>query len=85
MAASAAGSFDTVCLFDDILFSGYLHLLYHFLPVHASTPLRFQSEFNFRDAKQFWGLNNFMSVNQCPAINAANFAFFMVNVAHLLR
>ncbi len=47
--------------------------------------LRFQIEFNFRDAKQFWGLDDFMSVNERPAINAANLALFMVNVSHLLR
>lgn len=47
--------------------------------------LRFQIEFNFRDAKQFWGLDDFMSVNERPAVNAANFALFMVNVSHLLR
>ncbi len=27
------------------------------------TALRFQIEFNFRDAKQFWGLEDFMNVN----------------------
>ena len=47
--------------------------------------LRFQIEFNFRDAKQFWGLDDFMSINELPAINAANLSFFMVNVSHLLR
>jgi hypothetical protein len=47
--------------------------------------LRFQIEFNFRDAKQYWGLDDFMSVKERPAVNAANLAFFMVNVSHLLR
>jgi len=28
--------------------------------------LRFQLEFNFRDAKQYWGLEDFMSVNERP-------------------
>jgi hypothetical protein len=46
--------------------------------------LRFQIEFNFRDAKQFFGLDDFMSIKELPAINAANLAFFMVNVARLL-
>jgi hypothetical protein len=36
--------------------------------------LRFQIEFNFRDAKQFWGLEDFMNVNQLPVYNAANLA-----------
>ncbi|WP_443689872.1 hypothetical protein [Nostoc mirabile] len=26
--------------------------------------LRFQIEFNFRDAKQFWGLEDFMNLSQ---------------------
>lgn len=47
--------------------------------------LRFQIEFNFRDAKQFWGLDDFMSIQERPATNAANLALFMVNVSHLLR
>ena len=28
--------------------------------------LRFQIEFNFRDAKQYWGLEDFMNVNKTP-------------------
>lgn len=46
--------------------------------------LRFQIEFNFRDAKQFWGLEDFMNVKQTPVTNAANLAFFMVNVSYAL-
>jgi putative transposase len=46
--------------------------------------LRFQIEFNFRDAKQFWGLEDFMNVNQTPVYNAANLAMFMVNVSRVL-
>ena len=46
--------------------------------------LRFQIEFNFRDAKQYWGLEDFMNVKQTAVNNAANLALFMVNVAHLL-
>jgi putative transposase len=41
-------------------------------------------EFNFRDAKQFWGLEDFMNVKQTPVYNAANLAMFMVNLSHLL-
>lgn len=47
--------------------------------------LRFQIEFNFRDAKQFWGLEDFMNVKQIPVTNAANLAFFMVNLSLILR
>lgn len=41
--------------------------------------LRFQIEFNFRDAKQYWGLDDFMNVKAVAVTNAANLAFFMVN------
>ena len=41
--------------------------------------LRFQIEFNFREAKQYWGLEDFMNVGQTQVINAANLAFFMTN------
>ena len=42
--------------------------------------LRFQIEFNFRDAKQYWGLRGFMNVNKTPVNNAANMSMFMVIV-----
>lgn len=41
--------------------------------------LRFQIEFNFRDAKQFWGFEDFMNINPLPVHNAVGLAFFMVN------
>jgi putative transposase len=41
--------------------------------------LRFQIEFNFRDVKQYWGLDDFMNVKEVAVTNAANLAFFMVN------
>ncbi|MGH2592360.1 MAG: IS4 family transposase, partial [Anaerolineae bacterium] len=41
--------------------------------------LRFQIEFNFRDAKQFWGLEDFMNVTPTAVTNAANLSLFMVN------
>jgi len=46
--------------------------------------LRFQIEFNFRDAKQYWGLEDFMNVEQTPVTNAANLSLLMVNLSHLL-
>ena len=46
--------------------------------------LRFQIEFNFRDAKQFWGLEDFMNISQTAVTNAVNLAFFMVNFSHRL-
>jgi putative transposase len=47
--------------------------------------LRFQIEFNFRDAKQYWGLEDFMNVTPTGVTNAANLSLFMVNVAYHLR
>jgi len=47
--------------------------------------LRFQIEFNFRDAKQYWGLEDFMNVKETPVTNAANLAFCMVTIAQILR
>lgn len=46
--------------------------------------LRFQIEFNFRDAKQYWGLEDFMNVSPQAVTNAVNLAFFMVNVSQIL-
>lgn len=46
--------------------------------------LRFQIEFNFRDAKQYWGLEDFMNVKETQMNNAANFSLFMVTFSQLL-
>ena len=46
--------------------------------------LRFQIEFNFRDAKQYWGLDDFMNVKAAAVTNAANLSFFMVNFSSIL-
>ncbi len=43
--------------------------------------LRFQIEFNFRDAKQHFGLEDFMNTTEVGVENAANMAFLMVNVS----
>ena len=60
-----------------ILFSTDLDLSYEKIIQFYS--LRFQIEFNFRDAKQFWGLEDFMNVKETAVTNAANLALFMVN------
>jgi hypothetical protein len=65
-----------------ILFSSDLNLPYAQLIDYYA--LRFQIEFNFRDAKQHWGLEDFMNVKQTAVTNAANLSLFMVNVAHRL-
>jgi putative transposase len=46
--------------------------------------LRFQIEFNFRDAKQYWGLEDFMNTKEVPLTNALNLSLFMVNVSQVL-
>jgi putative transposase len=65
-----------------LLFSSDLTLAYDKLI--DSYSLRFQLEFNFRDAKQFWGLEDFMNVKPTAVTNAANLALFMVNISHKL-
>ena len=46
--------------------------------------LRFQIEFNFRDAKQHWGLEDFMVIKEESVVNAANLSLFMVNVSQAM-
>jgi len=66
-----------------VLFSSDLDLAY--TPLIDYYGLRFQIEFNFRDAKQYWGLEDFMNVTPTGVTNAANLSLFMVNVAYRLR
>jgi putative transposase len=66
-----------------ILFSSDLNQTYDQIIDYYT--LRFQIEFNFRDAKQYWGLEDFMNVKETPVINAVNLAFCMVNLAQVLR
>lgn len=66
-----------VVLFCSDLELGYEHMIDYYR-------LRFQLEFNFRDAKQYWGLEDFMSVKERPVYNSANLAMFMVNLSHAL-
>lgn len=46
--------------------------------------LRFQIEFNFRDAKQFFGLEDFMNIKKRRLHNFANLSLFMNNLSYLL-
>jgi len=62
-----------VLLFSSDLTLGYAQLIDYY-------GLRFQLEFNFRDAKQYWGLEDFMQTNPTAVTNAANLSLFMVNV-----
>jgi len=65
-----------------VLFSSDLDLEYEKLIDYYK--LRFQIEFNFRDAKQYWGLEDFMNIKETPVKNAINLAFFMVNLSNIL-
>ena len=65
-----------------ILFTTDVKLAYE--PVMDFYSLRFQIEFNFRDAKQYWGLDDFMNVKKTAVTNAAHLSFFMVNFSLIL-
>ncbi len=65
-----------------LLFSDDLTLVSETLIEYYS--LRFQIEFNFRDAKQYWGLEDFMNIKETPVKNAANFSLFMVTFSQRL-
>lgn len=65
-----------------LLFSTDLELAYDKMIKFYS--LRFQIEFNFREAKQSWGLEDFMNVTECAVTNAVNLSFFMVNFSYAL-
>src|SRR5262249_27556929 len=66
-----------------VLFSSDMALAY--APLVDYYGLQFQIEFNFRDAKQYWGLEDFMNITPTGVTNAANLSLFMVNVAYRLR
>jgi putative transposase len=65
-----------------VLFSSDLELAADQLIDYYS--LRFQIEFNFRDAKQYWGLEDFMNVTPTAVTNAVNLSLFMVNLSYPL-
>ncbi len=65
-----------------ILFSSDLNISYEKLIDYYS--LRFQIEFTFRDAKQYWGLEDFMNIKEQQINNAANLAMFMVLFSKVL-
>jgi putative transposase len=65
-----------------ILFSSDLNLPWEKLIEYYS--LRFQIEFNFRDAKQHFGLEDFMTTTRTGVENAANLAFLMVLLSRKL-
>lgn len=62
-----------------ILFSSDISLSWEKIVEYYS--LRFQIEFNFRDAKQHFGLEDFMNTLERGVENAANLAFLMVSLS----
>jgi hypothetical protein len=65
-----------------VLFSSDLALSYD--KIIDFYRLRFQLEFNFRDAKQYWGLEDWMNVKEVPLTNELHPSLFMVNVSQVL-
>jgi len=66
-----------------ILFSTDLEQKYQKIIDYYS--LRFQIEFNFRDAKQFFGLEDFMNIKKRRIHNFANLSMFMNNLSFLIH
>src|SRR5215211_363039 len=66
-----------VVLFSSDITLGYGQLIDYYR-------LRFQIEFVFRDAKQYWGLEDFMNVKETTVTNAANLSLFMVTLTSVL-
>ena len=73
----ATGASARVILFSSDLTLNWAQLIDYY-------QLRFQIEFNFRDAKQYWGLEDFMNVQETPVTNAINLSLFMVSVSQVL-
>lgn len=65
-----------------ILFSNDLELSFEKIISYYS--LRFQIEFNFRDAKQFFGLSDFKNIKQTQLKNAINLSLFMSLLSKIL-
>jgi putative transposase len=72
-----SGRVGHVILFSSDLFLGAATLLDYYT-------LRFQIEFTFRDAKQHFGLEDFMGVTQTSVANAMGLSLFLVNLSSYL-
>jgi putative transposase len=46
--------------------------------------VRFQIEFNFRDARQYFGLSHFKNIKKQQVQNVIGYAFFMVSLSNIL-
>lgn len=69
-------------VYRNILFSNDLTLNAETIISYYS--LRFQIEFDFRDAKQFYGLANFKNFKETQVTNAVNIAFSMTVIGKLV-
>jgi putative transposase len=56
----------------------------HFQTIMDFYQVRFQIEFNFRDARQFFGLSHFKNIKQTQVTNVIGAAFFMTCFANIL-
>ena len=65
-----------------ILFTTDLNMVAH--KIRKFYSLRFQIEFNFRDAKQYFGLSDFKNIKECQVNNAVGLSLFMDNVSLIL-
>ena len=68
---------------------GHVILMSSDLDLEASTmidyySLRFQIEFEFRDAKQHFGLSDFVCVSEASVTNAVGLSFFVGNLSRHL-
>jgi putative transposase len=66
-----------------VLFSSDLGLAWE--PLEEYYRLRFQIEFNFREAKQQWGLEDWMMTKEEGVVNGAGLSFLLVLVSEELR
>ena len=73
----ASGRKGQVILFSSDLFLGADALIDYYR-------LRFQIEFTFRDAKQHFGLEDFMGLKQTSVANAMSLSLFLVNLSSYL-
>jgi len=64
-----------------VLFSTDLEQAYEKIMSYYS--LRFQIEFNFRDAKQYFGLEDFMNLKKRRVHNFSNLSIYMNNISYL--
>jgi putative transposase len=53
-------------------------------PIVDYYALRFPMDFNFRDAKHYWGLDDFINVKPIAVTHAVHLAFFRVNRSAVL-